>query len=283
MATSETVKIAAVGDIHYARTSQGSLLPLFAQIAERADVLVLAGDLTDYGLAEEARVLARDLTTAVKIPIVAVLGNHDYEAGQPEEVTRILMDAGVHMLDGDAVELHGVGFAGVKGFAGGFGRGALGPWGEPAIKLFVQEALNEALKLESALARLQTPQKLAVLHYAPIRETVEGEPVEIHPWLGSSRLEEPLTRFEVSAAVHGHAHKGAPEGHTSTGIPVYNVSVQVLRESYPDRPTFRLIEVPREPEPVTIGDDRPHGRRASDREPMSTLLIPDPHGAGSPT
>lgn len=268
MPTSETVRIAAVSDVHYAKTSQGSLLPLFAQITEHADILVLAGDLTDYGLPEEARVLARDLTAAVKIPVVAVLGNHDYEAGQPDEVNRILMHAGVHMLDGDAVELHGVGFAGVKGFAGGFGRGALGPWGETAIKAFVQEALNEALKLESALARLQTTHKIAVLHYAPIRETVEGEPVEIHPWLGSSRLEEPLTRFEVSAAVHGHAHKGAPEGRTSTGIPVYNVAIHVLRESYPDRPHFRMIEVPRDPERAHGGEGRPHGRRAGDREPL---------------
>ena len=282
MPTSETVKIAAVSDVHYAKTSQGSLLPLFTQIAERADILVLAGDLTDYGLAEEARVLARDLTTAVKIPIVAVLGNHDFEAGQPDEVRRIFMDAGVHMLDGDAVEIHGVGFAGVKGFAGGFGRGALGPWGEPAIKLFVQEALNEALKLESALARLQTVHKIAVLHYAPIRETVEGEPVEIHPWLGCSRLEEPLTRFEVSAAVHGHAHKGAPEGKTSTGIPVYNVALQVLRENYPDKPNYRMIEVEREVEATPApGTERPHGRRASDREPPVTRVAESGASTGS--
>jgi Icc-related predicted phosphoesterase len=264
MPTSETVRIAAVSDVHYAKTAQGSLLPLFTQIAEQADILVLPGDLTDYGLPDEARVLARDLTTAVKIPIVAVLGNHDFEAGQPDEVRRILVDAGVHMLDGDAVEIHGVGFAGVKGFAGGFGRGALGPWGEPAIKLFVQEALNEALKLESALARLTTPHKIAVLHYAPIRETVEGEPVEIHPWLGSSRLEEPLARFGVSAVVHGHAHKGAPEGRTITGIPVYNVAIHVLRENFPDSPAFRLIEVPRDES--ASASPRMHGRRAGDRD-----------------
>ena len=271
MPTRDTLRIAAVSDVHYARTSQGSLQPLFAQIAEQADVLVLPGDLTDYGYADEARILARDLQTTVKIPIVAVLGNHDYEAGEPDEVRRILADAGVHMLDGDAVEIHGVGFAGVKGFAGGFGRGALGPWGEPVIKLFVQEAVNEALKLESALARLETTHTLAVLHYSPIRETVEGEPVEIHPWLGCSRLEEPLTRFEVSAVVHGHAHKGAPVGATSTGIPVYNVSLQVLKENYPDKPPFRIIEIPRDSVdsmPVV----RQHGRRASDREPTVTRL-----------
>jgi Icc-related predicted phosphoesterase len=279
MPTSETVRIAAVSDIHYAKTSQGMLQPLFNQITELADVLVLPGDLTDYGLAEEARVLARDLTAAVKIPIIGVLGNHDYESDQSEEITRILADAGVHMLDGDAVEVHGVGFAGVKGFAGGFGRGTLGPWGERAIKQFVQEAVHEALKLESALARLKTAHRIAVLHYAPIAGTVEGEPVEIFPWLGSSRLEEPLTRFQVSAVVHGHAHKGSPVGKTSTGIPVYNVALPVLRASYPDQPAFRIIEVPREAAGSTARDDRrAMGRRATDREPPATRVADAPHG-----
>lgn len=267
MPTSDTIRIAAMSDVHYSRTSQGLLQTVFSQVTERADVLIIAGDLTDYGLADEARVLARDLTTLVKIPVVAVLGNHDYESGEESLVRSILVDAGVHMLDGDAVELHGVGFAGVKGFAGGFGRGALGPWGEQTIKLFVQEALNEALKLESALARLKTTHRIAVLHYAPVRDTVEGEPVEIHPWLGSSRLEEPLTRFQVNAVVHGHAHKGSPEGRTSGGIPVYNVSIPVLNAAYPDRPPYRMIEVPRE-RPPEDGAPRPHGRRASDKEPV---------------
>jgi Icc-related predicted phosphoesterase len=281
MPARDTIRIATVADVHYSKTSQGMLQPLFAQINERADVLVLAGDLTDYGLAEEARVLARDLTTSVTIPVVAVLGNHDFESGEQDEVSRILMDAGVHMLDGDSVEILGVGFAGVKGFAGGFGRGALGPWGESAIKHFVQESLNEALKLESALARLKTKHRIAVLHYAPIRDTVEGEPPEIFPWLGSSRLEEPLGRFEVSAVVHGHAHKGAPEGKTSTGIPVYNVAIQVLRASYPDRPPFRVIEVPREP--VTIEESpSSHARRASDREPLASRLADVPE-SGAPS
>jgi Icc-related predicted phosphoesterase len=275
----DTIRIATVADVHYAKTSQGLLQPLFAQINERADVLVIAGDLTDYGLAEEARVLARDLTTSVTIPVVAVLGNHDYESGEENEVRRILADAGVHMLDGDSVEILGVGFAGVKGFAGGFGRGALGPWGEPVIKQFVQEALNEALKLESALARLKTRHRIAVLHYAPIRGTVEGEPIEILPWLGSSRLEEPLSRFEVSAVVHGHAHKGAPEGKTSTGIPVFNVALQVLKASYPDRPPFRVIEVPVERMVVEDGAQA-HGRRASDREPPAARVATSTDAAG---
>ena len=186
---SGVVRLAAVSDIHYAKDSQGMLQPLFSQITESADVLILAGDLTDYGLAEEAKVLARDLTATVKIPIIAVLGNHDFESNQEQEITHILRESGVKMLDGDTVEIHGVGFAGVQGFSGGCGRGALGAWGEPVIKDFVHEAINESLKLESALARLRTEHRIAVLHYAPIRETVEGEPVEIFPFLGSSRLE----------------------------------------------------------------------------------------------
>lgn len=266
-----------MSDVHYGKHSQGLLLSLFSQITEHADILVLPGDLTDYGLAEEARVLARDLTTAVKIPIVAVLGNHDFESDQSEEITRILGEAGVHVLDGDAVEIQGVGFAGVKGFAGGFGRGTLGPWGERAIKTFVQESVNEALKLESALARLKTEHRIAVLHYAPVQGTVQGEPVEIYPWLGSSRLEEPLLRYHVSAVVHGHAHKGAPEGRTTTGIPVYNVAIQVLRATYPNQPPFRTIEVPRERVVAgSIEDRRSRGRRASDREPPASRVADAP-------
>jgi Icc-related predicted phosphoesterase len=274
MPSNTSVQIAAVSDVHYGKHSQGMLQPLFAQIAERADVLVLPGDLTDYGLAEEARVLARDLTSAVKIPIVAVLGNHDFESDQADEIAKILADAGVHMLDGDAVEIQGVGFAGVKGFAGGFGRGTLGPWGERAIKQFVQESVNEALKLESALARLKTAHRIAVLHYAPVQSTVEGEPAEIFPWLGSSRLEEPLTRYQVSAVLHGHAHKGTAVGQTTTGIPVYNVSLPVLKATYPDQPAYRLIEVPRESATTTptTEERRTHGRRSSDREPPATRV-----------
>jgi Predicted phosphoesterases, related to the Icc protein len=272
---SSVVRIAAVSDVHYAKTSQGSLAPLFATIAEQADILVIPGDLTDYGLVEEARALVKDLNSSVRIPIVAVLGNHDYESDQVDDLKEVFTGAGVHLLDGDAVEVLGVGFAGIKGFAGGFGRGALGPWGEPSIKAFVQETVQEALKLESALARLTTEHKVAVLHYAPIRETVEGEPPEIFPWLGSSRLEEPLTRFEVKAVFHGHAHKGAPEGKTSTGIPVYNVSLAVLKTNYPDKPPFRLFEIDTAPlsENSTSGlmavDKGNPGRRATDRAELA--------------
>src|SRR3954468_13707130 len=240
------LRIAAIGDIHVSKSAQGKFQALFTQISGCADVLVLCGDFTDYGLPDEARILARELTSSVKIPVVAVLGNHDYESGKQDEIRHILTDAGVNVLDGEVVEVQGVGFAGVKGFAGGFGRGALGPWGEQAIKQFVQEAVDEALKLESALARLRTQRRVAVLHYAPIRGTVEGEPPEIFPYLGSSRLEEPINRYRVNAVFHGHAHRGSAEGKTTTGVPVYNVAMPLLARVNPNRPPFLIVEVPLE-------------------------------------
>ncbi len=232
-----TVRVAAVADLHCTKAMQGQLQPLLAQAAAVADVLLLGGDLTDYGLPEEAHVLAKELA-GVKVPLVGVLGNHDFESGKQAEVRDVLCEAGVKMLDGDACEVAGVGIAGVKGFAGGFGRATLGAWGEDAIKQFVREALDETMKLESALARLRTPQRIALLHYAPIKATVEGEPPEIFAFLGCGRLAEPLHRYGVTAVFHGHAHRGAPEG-----VPVYNVSLPLLRRSFPDRPPCRVVTV----------------------------------------
>jgi Icc-related predicted phosphoesterase len=253
------VRIAAVGDIHCTKSAQGSLQALFVRMAEAADVILLAGDLTDYGLPEEARVLARELTP-LRIPTAAVLGNHDVESDKQDEISRILADAGVSVLEGDAVEIHGIGIAGVKGFGGGFGPRALGAWGERIIKQFVHEAIEEALKLEAALARLRTTTLVALLHYSPVQKTVEGEPLEIYPFVGSSRLEEPINRFPVSLVVHGHAHRGQLEGATKTNVPVYNVSMPLLSRLFPDRPAFRVFEVP-------VGE-KPSaplfGRRASD-------------------
>jgi Icc-related predicted phosphoesterase len=244
MAERDVVRVAAVGDLHYGRTSQGTLLSLFAEVNARADLLLLAGDLTDYGTPDEAHNLAKELTASVRVPIVAVLGNHDFESGHPDEVRDIFCESGVNMLDGETFEVDGVGIAGIKGFAGGFGRGTLGFWGEPAIKRFVQEAIDEALKLEVALARLRTERKIALLHYAPIVATVATEPTEILPFLGTSRLEEPLLRYPVDAVIHGHAHNGAPEGKTAGGIPVYNVSLGLMQRIAPDGPPFRLLELP---------------------------------------
>ncbi|HVE54847.1 MAG TPA: metallophosphoesterase, partial [Ramlibacter sp.] len=196
--SASTVRFAVVGDIHVTRDSGGRLRPFFAQASEAADALLLCGDLTDYGTAEEAQVLADELAS-VSVPIVAVLGNHDHESGTPEVVVETLTRAGVRVLDGEACEIEGVGIAGAKGFAGGFGRGSLGAWGESIVKQFVQEALHEAMKLEAALAKLRTPHRIALLHYSPIAGTIEGEPREIFPFLGSSRLEEPLLRYPVDA------------------------------------------------------------------------------------
>lgn len=246
----DTVRIAAMADIHVKKSSAGALQPVFAKATESADVLLLCGDLTDYGTAEEAKILAKEITSSLRIPAIAVLGNHDVESGQEKELTQILSDAGVTILDGDAIEIHGVGFAGVKGFGGGFGRRALGAWGEHIIKAFVHEAINEALKLEAALNRLRTPQKIAVLHYSPIQATVAGEPPEIVAFLGSSRLEEPLDRYRVNAVFHGHAHRGAPEGRTKGNAPVYNVAMHVLATAFPSQPPFRVVEIPASAEAV---------------------------------
>jgi Icc-related predicted phosphoesterase len=239
----EKLRIAAVADLHVKKTANGAFQELFAKATESADVLLLCGDLTDYGAPEEARVLAKEITTALRIPAIGVLGNHDFETGKQDEIVKILTDAGVVMLDGDVHEIHGVGFAGVKGFCGGFGRRALGAWGEKIIKDFVYEAVEEALKLEAALARLRTPQKIAVLHYSPIHATVAGEPPEIEAFLGSSRLEEPIDRYRVSTVFHGHAHRGSPEGRTKGNALVYNVAMPVLLAINPDRPPFRIVEV----------------------------------------
>jgi Icc-related predicted phosphoesterase len=236
------VRIAALGDLHCTRTSAGKFQPLFAQVSESADMLLLAGDLTDTGHAEEARVLARELSS-LRVPAVAVLGNHDFESGRQEEVSHILTDTGLTVLDGEACEVLGIGIAGVKGFAGGFGSAALGPWGEPTMKQFVHEAVNEALKLEASLARLRSPKRVVLLHYSPIRETVEGEPLEIYPFVGSSRLEEPIGRYPVSMVVHGHAHRGKHEGRTKNDVPVYNVSLPLLNRTFPGRPPFLVLEV----------------------------------------
>jgi Icc-related predicted phosphoesterase len=223
-----TIRLAAIGDLHVGENVQHPYRELFARVSQQADVLVLCGDLTNFGKTPEAEILAEDLL-ACTIPVVGVLGNHDYECGQPQEVTRILHQAGVMLLDGEATEISGVGFAGGKGFIGGFGRNMLTPFGEPAIKAFVQAAVDENLKLESSLRMLKTDRTVVVLHYSPIAETLAGEPPEIFPFLGSARLGETIDRFDgIKIVLHGHAHSGAYEGRTPRGIPVYNVARPLL-------------------------------------------------------
>ena len=239
-----SIRIAAVGDLHCPRTSSQELQVLFESLADLADVLLLCGDLTDYGKPEEAREFARQLPDARRLPALAVLGNHEYECGRHQEVTDILSEQGVTVLDGTAVVVKGVGFAGVKGFCGGFGERALQPWGEVILKQFVRESVDEALKLESALAKLRTTSRVVLMHYSPILDTVMGEPSEIIPFLGSSRLEEPVNRYGVTAVCHGHAHHGQVEGRTHGGVPVYNVALPLLRRRFPDQRPIRFLDVP---------------------------------------
>lgn len=238
-ADKKPVRIAAVADLHVKETGSEPYKDLFTEISAKADILVMAGDLTDLGKRKEAERLATDLR-ACTIPVVAVLGNHDYECGAVDEVKEVLKEAGVQLLEGQAVEIAGVGFAGVKGFAGGFGRHMLGSFGEPAIKAMVAESVEETMRLENALRQVRSQRAMVVLHYAPIPETVEGEPKEIYPFLGSSRLAETIDRFPVSAVVHGHAHRGRFEGRTPGGAPVYNVAAHIEKPT--GRP-YAIIEL----------------------------------------
>ena len=224
-----TVRIAAVGDLHFDTASRGDLADLFSGVNHDADILVLCGDLTTHGRPDQLKALARELS-AVEIPIVAVLGNHDHEGGSIDEIRDILAEVGVELLDGDATTIEGVGFAGVKGFAGGFGRGTLAPFGEDLIKSFVQHSIDEALKLENALRTLTAETKVVVMHYAPIEETLVGEPETIYPYLGTSRLLPPVETHGASVVFHGHAHHGTAEAVTPAGVPVYNVALPVLRQ-----------------------------------------------------
>jgi Icc-related predicted phosphoesterase len=240
-ATDGTVRIAAIGDLHVTENGNNPYHDLFVEMSGEADIIVLCGDLTNYGKTREAEILAEDIRAA-KVPVVGVLGNHDFECGQPAKVAEILHQAGMTILDEQATEIEGIGFAGVKGFVGGFGRGELAPFGEPEIKAFVDVANNEARKLENGLRTLRTQKSVAVLHYSPIAQTLEGEPIEIYQYLGTQRLADAIDRFDhVQAVVHGHAHHGSYEGRTMGGKPVYNVAQFVVREKF-DRP-YALLDI----------------------------------------
>jgi Icc-related predicted phosphoesterase len=235
------LRVAAIGDLHVREDDVAPYREMFAEVSTQADVLVLCGDLTNFGKTKEAEILADDIKSCA-IPVLGVLGNHDYECGQPEKVCEILSNAGMVVLDEQAHEIDGVGFAGVKGFLGGYGRGELAPFGEPIIKAFVDETMKEARKLENQLRTLRTERSVAVLHYSPIEETIEGEPPAIFQYLGSQRLCEPIDRFDhVKAVVHGHAHHGTYEGRTPRGTPVYNVAQFVVRPKF-GRP-YALLEI----------------------------------------
>jgi Icc-related predicted phosphoesterase len=237
-----SLRVAALGDLHVHQTSTENLQALFDRISQNADVLALCGDLTNLGMPQEAERLVNDLRSC-RIPVVAVLGNHDYQSGRAEELKQILRAGKVVVLEEtETFEMKGVGFAGAKGFCGGFDKHMLAPFGEDPIKHFVNEAVSESLKLEVALNSLRTLKTVVVLHYAPITGTVAGEPLEIYPFLGSSRLAETIDHFDVNVVFHGHAHHGSYEGKTVKGTPVYNCCLQLLRRINPDQP-YALVEV----------------------------------------
>ena len=243
MAEEKKVRIAAVGDIHVRESDKGKWSEYFREVSQQADILVICGDLTDTGDEGEAQLLSEELRSC-NIPVVGVLGNHDFEKGRHKLIRQMVQNENVHILDGEAIVIKGVGFAGVKGFGGGFDNHMLSMFGEGAMKAFVQEAVDEALRLDRALARLdqenENLKKIAVMHYSPIKETVVGEPEAIFPFLGSSRLAEPLSRRQVVAAFHGHAHIGTLEGQTNGGVKVYNVAKPILQKA--GMPFF-LLEV----------------------------------------
>lgn len=235
------MRIAATADLHFTPQSYDRIREAMSHVREEADVLVIAGDITNYGKPEEMESMLNSFVR-LRIPIVAVLGNHDYESNRQDELARMMTAEGIKLLDGTGYERDGVGFAGTKGFLGGFGRGVLTSFGEPEVKQFVQAAVNETMKLERALSQLRTPKTAVVLHYAPIPETVQGEPPEIFPYLGSSRLAEVVDRHRANIVLHGHAHHGSPDGHTTGGIPVHNVALGLLQSANPPK-AYRLFDV----------------------------------------
>lgn len=236
-------RIAAVADIHVKANDKGKWTDYFRDISRHADILLIGGDLTDTGDEAEAQVLSDELKNC-NIPVVAVLGNHDHEKGRHKLIRHIVHNENVHILDGEAIVIGRVGIAGVKGFGGGFDNHMLSMFGEEGMKSFVKEAVNEALSLDRALNRLDQEYdnivKIVLLHYAPIKSTIIGEPEQIFPFLGCSRLAEPIIRQDVAAVFHGHAHKGVLEGATQNGIKVYNVAKPILQKA--GMPVF-LLEV----------------------------------------
>lgn len=234
------LKIAAMADLHMQQSVFGSFKLPFEEISNNADILLLGGDLTEHGLEAEANMLAEELNYCT-IPTAGVLGNHDYTNGEQEKIVKILSSK-INILSKQSFVYQKIGFAGVKGFGGGFDNHMVTPFGEDIVKKFVFEAVNEALKLEEDLTKLETEKKIVVLHYSPICQTVEGEPLEIYPFLGSSRLVEPIENYNVTAVFHGHAHHGSMVGKTTKGIPVYNASMSVMLKNKPHRP-YMIVEI----------------------------------------
>ncbi|HVI10656.1 MAG TPA: metallophosphoesterase [Candidatus Binatia bacterium] len=235
------MRIAATADLHFTPQRYAALHDQLNRVRDEADVFVVAGDLTNFGNPEEMEPLLNAFLR-VRVPVIVVLGNHDYESGRQDELMRMMTAAGVKVLDGSTYQRDGIGFAGTKGFVGGFGRGLLTPFGEPEIKNFVRAGVDEAMKLERAMSQLRTEKRIVVLHYSPIPGTVEGEAREIYPFLGSSRLAEVVDRHGATLVLHGHAHNGRTDGNTTSGIPVHNVAITLIQSQDPTR-AYRIFEV----------------------------------------
>ncbi len=235
------MRIAALADLHFSPQRYDRIREPLAHVRDEADVLVIAGDLTNYGKKEEMESLLNALVR-IRVPIVAVLGNHDYESNQQDELIRMMTAEGIKVLDGTGYERDGVGFAGTKGFPGGFGRGVLTAFGEPQIKAFVQASIDEAMKLERALMQLREEKRVVVLHYAPIAETIRGEPEQIYPYLGTARLAEVVDRHSAALVFHGHAHHGTLDGKTTAGVAVHNVALGLLQCQNPPL-AYRVFDV----------------------------------------
>ena len=236
------MKIAATADVHAGGAEDTERLRSLALGATRdADVLVIGGDLTNHGHPEEVEVLLEALDEC-PIPVVATLGNHDHESGNADKLSRLLAESSIHLLDRSSVVIDGVVFSGVKGFCGGFDGTIANSFGEELFKAWVTEGILEAEVLKNELRGLETERRVAVLHYAPIRATVEGEPPEIHAFLGTSRLGAALDEGGATVAFHGHAHRGGFKGETPGGVPVFNVSVPVLEHERLEQP-YHIVEV----------------------------------------
>ncbi len=232
------VRVAAVGDIHVGLDSAGELAPGLERVADEADILLFAGDLTKCGSAEEGKVLAAELG-GVAVPTFAVLGNHDHHADEADEIVRYLDKAGVRVLDGDGVVVPvgdaRVGIAGIKGFGGGFAGRCGSEFGEPEMKAFMAYSRAQASALGGALSSLAddgATVRVALTHYSPVEATLQGEPPEIFPFLGSYLLAEAIDHAGADLSLHGHAHRGSEHGVTPGGVPVRNVAQTVLRAAY---------------------------------------------------
>ena len=233
------MRVAAIADLHCRVDSAGLARELLSGVESEADVLLIAGDLTDTGLPAEMEVLLEDLS-AIGLPIIAVLGNHDHENDHATKLAEMLVQAGIRVLDATVTEIGDVGFVGTKGFCGGFDERLVLPFGEQALKLFIRTSIDEAMRLEGAMAKLDCRAVVGVLHYAPVSATLDGEPRELWPLLGTSRLANALDRHHVAAIVHGHAHHGSAEGRTHGGAPVYNVCRFVHARA--GLPPYRVFE-----------------------------------------